>query len=111
MAWTVEQLREYRQYPQSDAVIAHALRLAEADVDGVNPSLATGDAEALARRDRAIEQIVRIDLGPEAEGKDGPTIVQDSKKARAEVLNTVAPLITTIRDTRRNRGGYPPRYI
>ena len=61
MPWTVGQLRALRRYPQSDEVIASQIVLAEADVDRINPDLETNDPE---RRDRAVDQLVQIELEP-----------------------------------------------
>ena len=99
MTWTVETLREYRQYPQSDEVIQQSLDLATADVDRVN-----ADASQ-ERKDRVIETLVRIDLGPRAEEQSANQLEAE----RARVLQTLVPSVFAVADGRQEHI-YPPRY-
>lgn len=110
MPWTVAELRAYREYPQEDAVIQRALSLAEADADRINPKLATGSAFDISRRDRAVEQLVRIDLEEASYSGnfDGGTLVNSINDARSRILLSLVGAMTPINDGREPI--YPPRY-
>lgn len=99
MPWTVQQLRSYRQYPQEDTVIQRALDLAEADVDRINSKLVTSDPE---RRDRAVEQLVQIDLEPPnySGNEDGGIVVNSRNDARNRILSQLVGAGVTISDGR-----------
>lgn len=104
MPWTAAQLREYRQFPQSDMVLEEAIRLAEADCDRVAPELSAPDAsdEQIARRDRAIEQLIVIDLQPVtySGNVDGGVLVKSRNDARGRVLLSLVGASTVIDDGR-----------
>ena len=91
MAWTVAQLREYRQLPQADDVIARALELAEGDVDGLK-----FDSLPDTRRDWAVGELVSLYLLPVM-----------NEERRNYVLRTIAPIVSVIQDSRLQV--YPPR--
>lgn len=110
MAWTAEELRTYRQLPQSLPVIQRALTLAEEDCDRINPRLVTGSVADQARRDRAVEQLVRIDLEPArySGNYDGGVLVNSLNDARSKILLSLVGAATVIQDSRRRP--FPPRY-
>lgn len=110
MAWTVQTLRHYREFPQSDEVLGEALRLAEADVDRINSALKDGTPAQQARRDRAVEQLVRIDLEPAnySGNYDGGVLVKSINDARGRVLLSLVGSSTVIDDGRDRI--YPLRY-
>lgn len=88
--WTVDKLREIRQYPQSNEVLADFLRLAIEDVKRINPTLyERRDDDAEARVDRAVEQLVQIDaFPPEYSGNlDGGVLVNSRNDARNRILS------------------------
>ena len=109
MAWTVETLKAYRKYPRPDAVIARALELAEADCDRINSSLIHTDP---ARRDRAVDQLVEIDLKePDYSGNvDGGILVNSRNDARNRILLQLVGAGQAV-DDGRERSLFPPRFI
>lgn len=108
MPWTVDQLRSLREYPQSDEVIARFLLLAEADARRINPDLETDD---VARFDRAVEQLVQVDLQPAnySGNLDGGTLVNSRNDARNRILSQLVGAATVINDGRVTRI-FRPRY-
>ena len=112
MAWTAAQLKEYRQFPQSIEVLEEAIRLAEADCDRIAPELSAPGAtdNQIARRDRAIEQLVVIDLQPVtySGNSDGGVVVKSRNDARGRVLLSLVGAVTVIDDGRDRI--FPRRY-
>lgn len=111
MPWNVARLRAYREYPQSDDVISQTLLLAEADCRRIAPNLEAGDAGDVARFDRAVEQLVQIDLQPASYSGnlDGGTLVNSRNDARNRILSQLVGAATVIDDGRRT-SIFPPRY-
>ena len=110
MAWTVATLCQYYQLPQHPDVIQRALDLAEADCDRINPALATGSDNDQLRRDRAVAQLVRIDLEPAnySGNYDGGVLVKSVNDARGRVLLSLVGAVTVVDDGRDRI--FPVRY-
>lgn len=100
MAWTRDQLRDFYQLPQADAVLDRALTLAEGHVDRANPDLIANGEES--RRDDAVAQIVQIYVyPPDYSGNvDGGVLVQSQRDAIADVLLSIVSPVETIGDPR-----------
>ena len=107
MGWTVAELREFRQYPQADEVIAKALALAASDVDRVAPGLVESDPD---RRDGAIDALVYVSLRVDdgAGSKDPVMQMRESRRARNQILRDLGGIVTVVEDNRRQV--YPRRY-
>lgn len=107
MPWSVAQLRALRRYPQSDEVIASQIVLAEADVDRINPTLEENDPE---RRDRAVDQLVQIELEPirYSGNQDGGAVLNSRTVARNRIFQSLVGSFQPLQ-SRNPTPIYPPR--
>lgn len=101
--WTVATLRQFREYPHTNAVLQRMLDLAIADARRINPTLYESTvADDQERIDRTIEQLVRLDAeaASYSGNVDGGVIVNSVNDARNRILSQLVGAGRTIATTR-----------